>query len=344
MSLLICFIMPRQARLDATGMLHHIMIRGIERRNIFRNDRDRNDLLDRLASLLPETKTICYAWAFIPNHAHFLLRSGPSGIAFLMRKLLTGYVVSFNHRHHRTGQLFQNRYKSIICQEDAYFTELVRYIHLNPLRAKVVSTLAELDRFAYSGHSAIMEIKGRSWQDTDYVLRFFGKNTGDARTAYHSYVEEGIHYGRREELSGGGLVRSPGGWSEIKDQRQRVRGDQRILGDSGFVLKILTEAGEHYERKFALKNKGHTLESIAEKVSTLYNVSREEMLSKGRRKTTVEARSLFCHIAVHDLNVTVTDVARLVGMAPSAISYAVMRGKKIAEEKGLQIMEELLRY
>jgi len=188
MSLLICFIMPRQARLDAAGVLHHIMIRGIEKRNIFRNDRDRNDLLDRLASLLPETKTICYAWAFIPNHAHFLLRSGPSGIAFLMRKLLTGYVVSFNHRHHRTGQLFQNRYKSIICQEDAYFTELVRYIHLNPLRAKVVSTLAELDRFAYSGHSAVMEIKERSWQDTDYVLRFFGKNTGTVGFTPHTLI------------------------------------------------------------------------------------------------------------------------------------------------------------
>ena len=335
--------MPRQARLDAAGALHHIMIRGIERRNIFRNDRDRNDLLDRLASLLPETKTICYAWAFIPNHAHFLVRSGPSGIAFLMRKLLTGYVVSFNHRNHRTGQLFQNRYKSIICQEDAYFTELVRYIHLNPLRAKVVSTLAELDRFAYSGHSAVMGKKERPWQDVNYVLHFFGKDAGDARKAYHSYVEDGIHQGKREELSGGGLIRNPGGWSDIKGQRQRVRGDRRILGDSNFVLKILAETGERYERRFALKNKGHTLESIAGKVSTLYNISPEDMLSKGRRKTTVEARSLFCYIAVHDLNATVTEAARLISMAPSAISYAVMRGKKIAEEKGLQIMEELLK-
>ena len=319
------------------------MIRGIERRNIFWNDRDRNDLLERLASLLPETKTICYAWAFMPNHAHFLLRSGPSGIAFLMRKLLTGYVVSFNRRHHRTGQLFQNRYKSIICQEDVYFIELVRYIHLNPLRTKVVSTLAELDRFAYSGHSAIMGKKERSWQNTDYVLRFYGKDAEEAKRAYHTYVEDGTHQGRREELSGGGLIRSLGGWSEIKGQRQRVKGDQRILGDSNFVLKILTEAGEHYEHKFALKNKGHTLESIAGKVSTLYSIGQEEMLSKGRRKTTVEARSLFCYIAVHDFNATVTEVARLIGMAASAISYAVMRGKKIAEEKGLHVIEELLK-
>jgi REP element-mobilizing transposase RayT len=96
------------------------MIRGIERRNILRDAWDRRDLIDRLSLLLPETRTACYAWSFMPNHAHFLMRSGPSGIADLMRRLPTGYVVSFNRRHRRTGQLFQNRYKSIICDEDVY--------------------------------------------------------------------------------------------------------------------------------------------------------------------------------------------------------------------------------
>ncbi len=133
--------MPRLARLDAPGVLHHIMIRGIERRNIFRINKDREDLLDRLSNLLPETKTLCYAWAFLPNHAHFLFRTGPIPLATLMRRLLTGYVVSFNRRHKRCGQLFQNRYKSIVCQEEVYLRELVRYIHLNPIRARIVRTL-----------------------------------------------------------------------------------------------------------------------------------------------------------------------------------------------------------
>jgi len=97
--------MPRQARLDAPGALHHVMIRGIERRAIFRSDKDRDDFLNRLDSLLPESETVCYAWTFLSNHAHFLLRSGPKGIAALMRRLLTGYAVSFNLRHHRHGQL-----------------------------------------------------------------------------------------------------------------------------------------------------------------------------------------------------------------------------------------------
>ena len=109
--------MPRLARLDAPGVLHHIMIRGTERRNISKNDNDRQDFLDRLSILLPETNTACYGWVLIPNHAHFLFRTGQVPLATVMRRLLTGYVVSFNRRYNRSGQLFQNRYKSIVCQE-----------------------------------------------------------------------------------------------------------------------------------------------------------------------------------------------------------------------------------
>jgi REP element-mobilizing transposase RayT len=124
--------MPRQSRLDAPGVLHHVIIRGIERKNFFWDSTDQQDFVDRLAVLIPETQARCYGWVLMTNHAHFLFRSGPSGISTLMRRLLTGYVVSFNRRHRRYGQLFQNRYKSIICQEDAYLKELVRYIHLIP--------------------------------------------------------------------------------------------------------------------------------------------------------------------------------------------------------------------
>jgi len=120
--------MPRVARVDTPGLLQHVMIRGIERRKIFYDDKDREDLIDRLSAPLPETKTGCYVWAFLSHHAHFFLRSGPKGIAALMRRLLTGYAVSFNKRHRRHGQLFQNRDKSIICQEDAYLARAQKLI------------------------------------------------------------------------------------------------------------------------------------------------------------------------------------------------------------------------
>ena len=126
--------MPRKARIDAPGAVYHITIRGIERRPIFHSGSDRADLLQRLGRLLSETQTECFAWALIPKHVHFLLRTSRMPIAALMQRVLKEYAVSFKkYRRHRN--LFQSRYKSILCQEDIYLKELIRYIHLNPLRA-----------------------------------------------------------------------------------------------------------------------------------------------------------------------------------------------------------------
>ncbi|MEW6664285.1 MAG: transposase [Thermodesulfobacteriota bacterium] len=334
--------MPRRARLDAPGALHHVMIRGIERRAIFRSDKDREDLLDRIEPLLPKTGTACYAWAFLQNHAHFLLRSGPRGIASLMRRLLTGYAVSFNLRHRRHGQLFQNRYKSILCEEDPYLLELVRYIHLNPLRAKIVADLEELGRYPYSGHSALMGKSERSWQDIQYVLGSFGEKVSVARRRYLSYVEAGIGQGRRDDLVGGGLIRSLGGWAEVKGEnnrvRDRIKGDERILGRSDFVTEVLAEANEQFELRYRLKTMGYDLERVAKKVAGLYGTNAGEIMTKGRRRRQVEARSLLCYWSVSELGMGVTELARIFGMTPSAVSYAARRGEETAKERKYSLL------
>lgn len=161
--------MPRLARLDAPGVLHHVMGRGIERGKIFLNNKDRNDFITRLATLAEQGAMDIYAWALIPNHFHLLCKTKKRPLSSSMRRLLTGYVVNFNRRHKRHGHLFQNRYKLIICQEDRYLKELVRYIHLNPLRAKVVSSLSALATYSYCGHSVLMGNAKREWQDTGCV-------------------------------------------------------------------------------------------------------------------------------------------------------------------------------
>ena len=148
--------MPRQPRLDAPGVLQHVMARGIERRKIFWDDKDRFLFLERLAIILEETQTQCYAWALIPNHFHLLLRIGQTPLSTVMRRLMTGYAVNFNKRHRRAGHLFQNRYKSVVCEEENYLLELTRYIHLNPLRARLVEDLKSLDKYPWTGHSAIL--------------------------------------------------------------------------------------------------------------------------------------------------------------------------------------------
>src|SRR5512146_392043 len=211
--------MPRQARLDSPGTLHHVMIRGLERGTIVRDDTDRAEFVTRLGDLARATGTAIYAWAILPNHIHLLVRSGPVGLPRFMRRLLTGYAITFNRRHRRVGYLFQNRYKSIVCEEDAYFQELVRYIHLNPLRAGQVETLRALERYPWCGHATILGRRLQPWHDRRAVLAWFGVSERTAVHHYRTFVREGIPLGRRPDLVGGGLVRSAGGWSAVRALR-----------------------------------------------------------------------------------------------------------------------------
>jgi len=335
--------MPRSARLDSPGILHHIMIRGIERKPIFKSDHDREDFIERLSLLLPETKTGCYAWVLMHNHGHFLFRSGPGGIAQLMRRLLTGYSVSYNRRYRRHGQLFQNRYKSIICQEDAYLQELVRYIHLNPLRGKVVKDIEALHTYPYSGHSVLMGRYNRPWQDTDYVLSLLGGSIEEARRAYALYVAAGVALGRRPELTGGGLIRSMGGWNEFrksgKMSGERIKADERILGDSDFVLSVLSEANERLDHSYELKSKGVDLNWVAKRVEELLGAESGSVYSKGRQRHQTLARSLFSFWAVRELGMSNTEVGKKLGISQPAVGYAVRRGEALAKEHGFQLEE-----
>jgi putative transposase len=167
--------MPRGPRLDAPGTLHHVIVRGIEKGLIVRDDTDRQAFVARFGDVAALTTTSVYAWALLPNHAHLLVRSGSVGLPTFMRRLLTGYAITFNKRHERHGHLFENRYKSIVCDEDAYFQELVRYIHLNPLRAGLCAGLTELGRYPWCGHSVITGKVRYPWQDRQYVLSWFGQ-------------------------------------------------------------------------------------------------------------------------------------------------------------------------
>jgi REP element-mobilizing transposase RayT len=203
--------MPRQARIDAPGAVHHVIVRGIERRKIFGDNQDRDNWIERLGAILKETGTPCFAWALMSNHVHLLLRTGLAPLSTVMRRLLTGYAVSFNQCYGRHGQLFQNRYKSILWQEDPYLKELVGYIHLNALRVGLVADMVGLDRYPFSGHSALMGLQDRPWQDTDYVLSLFSKRKSTARRRCREFVEKAVGQGQRPELVGGGLIRSQGG-------------------------------------------------------------------------------------------------------------------------------------
>ncbi len=257
-----------------------------------------------------------------------------------MRRLLTGYAGRFNRRHRRHGHLFQNRYKSVLCQEDAYLLELVRYIHLNPLRAKLVGNYDGLKEFLYSGHSALMGRCRNEWQDTGYVLSLFGENVSRARRLYSEYVEKGISAGRRPELVGGGLIRSLGGWVAAKATRgkgDRIKGDERILGDGDFVQEVLRTTQERFERRYRYKARGYDYDWLVGRVSAVFQMPEERVTGPGRYPATVEARSVLCYWAVRELGMSTVELSRRLHISQPTASQSVKRGERVAAERKLQV-------
>jgi putative transposase len=319
-------IMPRQARLDTPGTLHHVIIRGIEKKPIVDDDKDRKEFVLRMGDLATEEKTPIYAWALLTNHAHILIRSGPRGLSKFMRRFLTAYAVYYNHRHKRHGHLFQNRYKSIICEEDAYFQELLRYIHLNPIRACLVPTMSKLDAYPWCGHAVILGRRKHDWQDRDYALSWFGKHEEEATRNYHRYVLEGIPLGSRPDLVGGGLIRSLGGWSNVRSLRRhgdRALSDERILGTGDFVEQILNEADELVKRQLPEYSQKDIAASIIQEICNEREVNIKELHSGSRRRFVSEARRMIACRLVKEYGIPLSEVARHVGVSTSAVSKMI---------------------
>ncbi|MBP2671496.1 MAG: transposase of ISPca5, Tnp [candidate division NC10 bacterium] len=322
--------MPRQPRLDAPGTLHHVMVRGIERTALFRDDRDRTDFVARLATLAETGAWVVYAWALVSNHAHLLVRTGRRPLGRSMRSLLTGYAGAFNRRYHRVGHLFHNRYKSIVVEDDPYLVELVRYLHLNPLRAEVVADLRALDRFPWTGHSALLGRVARPWQDTATILSQFGPTRARAIRAYRAFVAAGIPHGRRPDLQGGGLLRSHGGWAAVaalRRGREAYQGDERILGSSAFV--------EGYRRAAATAAPTPprlTLDTILARVGRSLGVPPTALAGGGRTPTLTRARAGIAYLWVEVLGRSGRALAPALGVHPSAIPKAARRGARAAAE------------
>ena len=332
--------MPRRARIDAPGALHHVIARGMERREIFRDDADRRGFLERIERVLLETRTPCYAWALMPNHFHLLLETGKKPVGRVLQSALTGYALHFNRRHNRSGHLFQNRFKSVLCERESYLLELVRYIHLNPYRARLVFSLKSLDGYPWSGHSVLMGNREASFQATDEILGRFGKRWGQARLAYRAFVEEGATRGRRLELTGGGLVRSLGGWEAVAEARrsgERQAYDERILGSGDFVVRTLKEAEEREKEKSRLKRSGWTRERVLARAAVAAGLKPGDLSKPGRRAPQSLGRALACKWLISDLREKGQDAARLLGITKQAASAAVLRGAKEEARLGIRL-------
>jgi REP element-mobilizing transposase RayT/transposase-like protein len=318
--------MPRQARLDAPGTLHHVMIRGIERSPIFKDDQDRQDFVSRTGILAQETGTKILAWVLMRNHVHLLFFSGPTGISKFMRRLLTGYALRYNRRHRRNGHLFQNRYKSIICEEGSYLLELVRYIHLNPLRAAVVKSMGELDHYRWSGHMFLVGKGKNDWQERKHVLGQFHEKEGKAIRAYRRFMEEGKNQGRRPELVGGGLIRSLGGWSQVLPlggARKMIEHDCRILGSGDFVTEIIREAEKKVRRYIRVSEMKTSIDNAIKEICRKEGVAEQALRMGVRTRKYSRVRAKISYYLSHEFGVSRAEIARQLGVCTSAIAKAI---------------------
>jgi len=316
--------MPRHARIDLPGLLHHVIVRGIEKRPVFLGDQDREEFLSRFSLLLAETETDCYAWALLDTHFHLLLQPRTVKLSSFMRRLLTGYAVVFNLRHQRSGHLFQNRYKSIVCDGDSYLLELVRYIHLNPLRAGIVASLESLDGFPWCGHRELLGKTARRLIAEDKVLSFFSKRRGAARALYHQFIAEGIDVPVAVSLATGGkrasLALDPG----LGDEDLF---DERILGGGDFAERVLNLLGE------TTSVLEMTLEEVIDKVSDYFGIDEPRMKKPGKERALVQARAVVCYVAVRELGLRGVEVASTLACTPGAVSHAARRGEQILRQE-----------
>jgi REP element-mobilizing transposase RayT len=309
-------------------VLQHVMARGIEGRHIFRDRKDREAFLDRLSDLVTGGSVQLLAWCLMPNHFHLLLRTCGMSLATMMRRLLTGYAVRYNRRHERKGHLFQNRYKSIVVEDDPYFLELVRYIHLNPVRGQIVESLSQLDRYPYAGHAVLLGHHQFKAQDAEWVLGRFGKQLGAARKRYREFVAAGFHQGPREDLRGGGLIRSAGGRKQLalRSWDEREKGDERILGSGEFVERVLETLGPRQKKSTS------SVSEILDAVCRKWEVTPTQILSGCRDRKFSQARRAFFMLAHEEAGESLTKLGRLCGVTHSAVKQAVEKAR--LEQRG----------
>lgn len=304
-------------------------------------DSDREDFLKRLAKATHGDRAFVYAWTLIPNHFHLAIRTGTQKLATVMSRLMTGYSVSFNRRYKRHGHLFQNRYKSTVVDDEAYLLGLVRYIHLNPLRAGIVRSIGALARFRWSGHAALMGQVDNNFQDVDEILGRFGKKAGSARQSLVEFMSD-VKKAKNEEhlFKGGGLIRSAGGMQNLlkmpKEERQMY--DERILGDGQFVEAVLEKAEPRCMAAVAGDPKNEQrFAAVQEEICRRLKVGIDSMSSGSRARQVVRARDMLAYLAGRYLGWSGRRLSQKLGISPASVSQGMLRGAREIDELGWEL-------
>lgn len=282
--------MPRGPRIDFPGALHHVYARGIEKRDIYIDDSDRDAFLGRVGVNLVKWHVRCSAWTLMPNHFHLLVQSDRGCLASFMQCLLTGYSRYFNERHGRVGHLFQNRYKSPIVSSDGYCREVVRYIHLNPVRSGIVPSVDALEEYPWTGHRRVVRGGSPVWQDTGLLRAEFGA------------------------LSGAGS-----GW--IRNYRKFL--EAAADGPSGLFQPQGDDGGSEAGKVVPTEAAGlHVLFSDhLNRIAAWHGVPVPRVLSGDRDYTVVRVRKAVLKKCRDEMDISIAQLARWIGMKENSARY-----------------------
>lgn len=322
--------MPRKARLIAPGCIYHVMARSLDGVMLFRDDHDRAQFLRLLESYLCMNVCRCYAWALMGNHYHLVLRPGEAGLAPVMKPLNMRYAQYHGRKYHRRGYLFFDRFRSIASQDQGYIEQMVRYVHLNPVRSGDCRDLRALDRYAWTGHSALMGHLSRPFQDTSTVLRKFSRSVEDARAAYREFLADGLASGDED-----------GTWAVIRrSNASQERGRQAgcwVIGDPEFVKRALAGDRARRLRVSRFEREGWTLDRLQAEIAARFGVPAARLGRRSRGGETSAARKCFAYVACCQFGLKGSQVARHLGVGGASISTMLREGEQIASRRRIAI-------
>jgi REP element-mobilizing transposase RayT len=288
------------------------MIRGIERRPIFISEKDRRDFVTRLERLLPEEGWRCFAWALMPNHVHLVMQGSCGRLSRLMARLGTGYALGFNRRHRRSGYLFQNRFKSRLVEDDADLMRLVVYTHRNPLTAGIVASAAELQRFPWCGHGALVGSRPpRLFEAVRACLSLFADDPELARRHVRAWTEAGQP--ERDRGDSSSLETIPGPDAMAPGERHRETRAPR--------------PADPPRRRRSRPDALQDLEQLLVTLSEHFQIPLCELRSKWGSRRAAQARAIAIHLAIDELGLQGQTVAAALNLSPAAVSQARRRGR-----------------
>ena len=311
--------MGRKPRVYYPGALYHVILRGNDGQSIFFDDQDRTRFYFLIQEGIERFGHRVHAFCLMTTHVHLTIQVGEVSLSRILQNLSFRYTRWINWRHNRSGHLFQGRYKAVLVDADAYLLELTRYLHLNPVRARMVT---EPEEYRWSGHRAYLGLEAILWLTTEWVLgQFSGSMLTAARRAYRRFVLEGKGKSRQEEYHKGSDA------------------DSRILGDDTFIDRVL-------DQKLAMGVRSRvSLDEVIRKVCKHYKVQELDLCLSGRDRRTSEARGVVAWLILEAGVCTLTELGRVTGRDVTTLSSAVRR-LQIRARKDMQlaaVMKALLK-